>query len=208
MADPDAPPTAPKRWGLPRLLALAFAAGVLLFAFVWLGSRHDYDFYTPSDAGTEGGPETALPAPIAPDIDDGSGASGLRVGSTPNATPAPAGSAGISAPAPAPVTPTATVPAANPAAGDHTVPVPMTRQAPRYPPEELRRGIGGTVQVRVQVAADGTVQDSTIDSGSGNRNLDRAALAASRRWTFQPATRGGQPVKAEVVVPIEFKPRG
>jgi outer membrane biosynthesis protein TonB len=27
-----------------------------------------------------------------------------------------------------------------------------------------------------------------------------------RRWRFQPATQGGQPVVAEVIVPLDFAP--
>ena len=69
-------------------------------------------------------------------------------------------------------------------------------------------GAGGTVRVRVTVAADGSVDRLELAESSGNRYLDRAALETVRRWRFQPATRGGQPTAADVVVPITFNPDG
>jgi protein TonB len=33
-------------------------------------------------------------------------------------------------------------------------------------------------------------------------------MDAVRRWTFKPAVRGGQPVDADVIVPLEFNPGG
>ena len=35
----------------------------------------------------------------------------------------------------------------------------------------------------------------------------RAALEAVRRWRFKPATQGGQPVVADVIVPLDFAPQ-
>lgn len=209
MSELDAPPAAPvKRWSLPKLIALAFAAGLLLFVLVWLSSRHDYDFYTPGDTATAQDPNATLPAPIAPDLADGNGASGLRVDAAPATTaPPPTDAPGIVQRPAAPVATPVPAPDPNSVASDRAMPVPLTRQPPRYPPEELRRDIGGTVRVRVHVASDGSVESNAIEASSGSRNLDRAALEATRRWTFQPATRNGQPVPADVVVPIEFRAR-
>ncbi len=209
MSELDAPPAAPaKRWSLPKLLALAFAAGLVLFALVWLGSRHDNDFYTAPSEGSEAVPDATLPAPIAPDLADGNGASGLRVDAAPNtATPPPTDAPGIVQRPAAPVATPMPAPDSNIVASDRTTPIPLTRQPPRYPPEDLRRNIGGIVRVRIHVATDGSVESNDIATSSGSRNLDRAALEATRRWTFQPATRNGQPIPADVVVPIEFKPR-
>ena len=47
-----------------------------------------------------------------------------------------------------------------------------------------------------------------LAQSSGNRDLDRAALEAVRRWRFQPAQRNGQPVSATVIIPLEFNPGG
>ena len=40
---------------------------------------------------------------------------------------------------------------------------------------------------------------------SRSRDLDRAALAAVRGWTFEPALRDGKPVASTVQVPVDFR---
>ncbi|MCR6495995.1 energy transducer TonB [Thermomonas sp. S9] len=199
---------------LPKLVALAFAAGLLLFLLVWLGSRQPNDFYKAGDAPANATPPEALPAPLPPDLADGNASgnvSGLRVDPNAQAAPSP----------PPPARPAATVanaatgnpataqaaPAATGGSSDNQAqPTPLSSPAPRYPQEALRMNIGGSVKVRVTVAPDGRVDRLELAEGSGNRYLDRAALEAVRRWTFRPALRNGQPVQAEVVVPIQFDP--
>ena len=44
------------------------------------------------------------------------------------------------------------------------------------------------------------VLDVEIESSSGNRNLDREAQKAARRWRFNPAVQGGQKVASRVRV--------
>lgn len=90
-------------------------------------------------------------------------------------------------------------------------PAPVTREPqlldqapPEYPAAAARSGVEGTVRVRVEVGADGKPTDVSIAQSSRSRDLDRAALAAVRQWTFQPAMRDGQPVASAVEVPVEF----
>ena len=79
---------------------------------------------------------------------------------------------------------------------------------PRYPPEALRARQQGLVLLRLKVAADGSVSDLSIKHSSGFPALDDAALAAVRRWKFEPARIAGQPVAEDVEVPVRFQPRG
>ncbi|WP_287596996.1 energy transducer TonB [Thermomonas sp.] len=195
-------------------LAVAFGIGLLLFLLVWLNSRRSYDFYKADGTEATAGQSDALPVPLPPDLagsDGGDGnASGLRtVGrdgvTDPAAVPASDQPRIIEAPvrpAPPPVAQAA------PAPGDRAQPQPLSTPAPRYPREALRMGAGGTVRITVTVAADGSVERQELTDSSGNRHLDRAALEAVRRWRFQPATRNGKPVAAEVSVPIVFNPDG
>lgn len=189
-----------------KLAALAFAGGLLLFLLVWLKTRHDYDFYKADGTPAAPGQVDALPAPLPPDV--AGNASGLgMVGkdSASDVATAPAGEQPRIIEVP--TRPTAPPPAATPAAptsADRAIPQPISSPPPRYPQQALRMGVGGTVRVRVTVAADGSVDRLELAEGSDNRYLDRAALEAVRRWRFQPATRGGQPTAAEVVVPITF----
>jgi protein TonB len=77
---------------------------------------------------------------------------------------------------------------------------------PRYPPQELRQGIGGEVLLRVTIDADGRVLNVAVQRSSRNRNLDRAAIDAARKWRFNPGLRNGQKVGGDVLVPVNFNP--
>ena len=76
---------------------------------------------------------------------------------------------------------------------------------PVYPPRCLRLGIEGRVKLRVLVGEDGRPQEVTVDTSSGDAQLDESAMEAVRRWRFEAATRNGTPVRAWVKVPVEFK---
>ena len=60
------PPRLPPQ--LLKVLAIAFAAGLLLFFLVWLKSRRHYDFYKSDGTDTATGQASALPAPLPPDL--------------------------------------------------------------------------------------------------------------------------------------------
>lgn len=77
--------------------------------------------------------------------------------------------------------------------------------SPRYPSNELRNGIQGTVILRVLVDIDGKPVDVTIETSSGNRNLDKEARQhVLKTWRFKPAMQNGQAVQAYGLVPIAF----
>ncbi len=77
--------------------------------------------------------------------------------------------------------------------------------SPRYPINELRNGVQGTVLLRVLVDVDGTPVSVTVESSSGNRNLDKAALQhVLKTWRFKPAMQDGQAMQAYGLVPIAF----
>lgn len=76
---------------------------------------------------------------------------------------------------------------------------------PEYPRTALRRGLEGVVLLRVVVGIDGRPVEVGIERSSGHELLDREAMRhVLRRWSFQPATRDGQPIQAIGLVPIEF----
>ena len=77
--------------------------------------------------------------------------------------------------------------------------------SPRYPTNELRKGVQGTVILRVLVDIDGKPVDVTIETSSGNRNLDKEARQhVLKTWRFKPAMQNGQAVQAYGLVPIAF----
>jgi TonB family protein len=74
--------------------------------------------------------------------------------------------------------------------------------APVLPPE--LRGFQGSVRVRVKVDTEGRVEDVEIVRSSGDREVDRAALRAVRRWEYASAIHEGRPVTAVVDEILEF----
>jgi len=96
-------------------------------------------------------------------------------------------------PAPKPVTP------ASASAGY------LKNPAPEYPSLAMRRGWEGTVLLRVHVLASGKPSEVQIQKSSGRDQLDDAALAAVKRWSFVPAKQGDVALDGWVSVPIDFK---
>jgi protein TonB len=77
--------------------------------------------------------------------------------------------------------------------------------APAYPWISRSRGEQGRVILDVAVTADGHAKEVRIKRSSGSARLDRAALAAVKRWRFLPALSGGRAVAGRIDVPIAFR---
>lgn len=78
----------------------------------------------------------------------------------------------------------------------------------RYYPQELKnRRVEGTVEVWVYIDVEGKVQESRVNTSSGDERLDNAALRAAREFEFNPAQNRGDPVPVWVSVPITFSVR-
>ncbi len=80
-----------------------------------------------------------------------------------------------------------------------------TRVEPTYPPAARRAGEEGTVRLRVLVDESGRPKDVQVAKTSGFTRLDNAAVQAVRRWRFQAATDGSQPIAAWTQVAITFR---
>lgn len=76
---------------------------------------------------------------------------------------------------------------------------------PPYPPQAQRLGLEGKVVLRVHVLASGKAASVELQSSSGRKLLDEAAIAAVQGWTFAPARRGQTPIDGWATVPVEFK---
>jgi TonB family protein len=75
---------------------------------------------------------------------------------------------------------------------------------PAYP-EDLRLVAQGEVGLRVTIDKKGSVAEANI-SRSLHPYLDFASVQAVRQWTFEPATKGGEPVAATVSINMVFDP--
>jgi protein TonB len=78
---------------------------------------------------------------------------------------------------------------------------------PSYPSSALRQGIQGTAMLKVHVLIDGRVGDVVVQQSAGHPDLDQAAIEAVRRWRFEPARRGSDPVAMWVLLPVQFQIR-
>ena len=72
-------------------------------------------------------------------------------------------------------------------------------------PDDLRDSdLNSTFDALFTIHADGTASVKMVSS-TGNQTLDALALDAAKRWTFRPATRGGQPVESFLRLRVEFE---
>jgi protein TonB len=62
---------------------------------------------------------------------------------------------------------------------------------PEYPARAARMGDQGTVSLALLVGVDGKVASAKVQSSSGSRELDKAAINALSLCKFKPATSGG-----------------
>ncbi|MBD4484354.1 TonB family protein [Xanthomonas citri pv. citri] len=75
---------------------------------------------------------------------------------------------------------------------------------PKYPPAAFRAGVQGEVILIVDVDASGNVTNVSVEKSSRNRDLDRAAMDAARKWKFNASTVNGQKAAGRVRVPVNF----
>ncbi|MCX5801721.1 MAG: energy transducer TonB [Candidatus Eisenbacteria bacterium] len=88
--------------------------------------------------------------------------------------------------------------------GKYSPPTPIVMTWPSYPPAAQRRGIRGTVTVRVHVCADGTVDRAEIVSGLEDQACRAAATEAVMKFRFMPALLDDKPVDAWFACLVEF----
>ena len=83
------------------------------------------------------------------------------------------------------------------------LPRPYRRLRPEYPESAARAEAEGTVDVLVDVGADGEVGDVRVARWAGF-GLDESAIQAARQIKFRPAHLDGQPVAARALVQYKF----
>ena len=79
-----------------------------------------------------------------------------------------------------------------------------------YPPEAARKGVEGSVDVSFTISPQGKVSEVIVTSAVPSDIFNRAAIAAVRRWKYEPKTINGVPVEAHQQLRLQFKldPRG
>ena len=98
---------------------------------------------------------------------------------------AAAARAAAAAPKPQPAAPAATAATPSAPAASSTLRA-ISTPAPAYPPDAYRSATAGEVEVELTVGSDGSVTAARVVRSTPPRVFDRAALAAVKRWRFQP----------------------
>lgn len=80
----------------------------------------------------------------------------------------------------------------------------LNHQQPAYPGFATLYGLHGTVTVLVLVGTDGHPKDVKVETSSGYRELDEAAVNAARTWSFSPEIKNGIAAEAYVRTPVAF----
>ena len=76
---------------------------------------------------------------------------------------------------------------------------------PRYPESARRAGAQGTTLLKLRVLETGRVGEVVIEQSAGHRDLDNAAADAVKKWLFEPARMGQQPIAVWVILPVKFE---
>lgn len=78
------------------------------------------------------------------------------------------------------------------------------QQPPVYPRRALELGQQGTVLLHAEIMPDGLPRGLKVAQSSGHELLDSAALAAVRKWEFEPVRVNRKKVAGWVRVPVRF----
>jgi TonB family protein len=151
---------------------------------------------------------SAAPAPPAPAPAPATApAAGVPVVAAAAPEPAPAAQPAAAEPARTP----AQTPAASHRAGGEPPPVVqeaklVRRVNPDYPSAAKKDGISGFVDLEVTVSKQGNVDDVSVTQSTPPNMFDKSAVAAVRKWKYDPRFVDGLPSTAHLKVHLEFGP--
>jgi periplasmic protein TonB len=78
----------------------------------------------------------------------------------------------------------------------------VSQVKPVYPPEAKAARIQGTVQLLVEIAADGKVKNVSVISGPPE--LVKSAVDAVSQWAYQPTLLNKEPVEVITTVDVKY----
>jgi protein TonB len=81
----------------------------------------------------------------------------------------------------------------------------VARVEPAYPVDAAARGTQGVVELSFTVTAAGKVDDVRVMRATPPDTFDRAAVAAVRRWKFEPRTEDGVAVDSREHYRLVFR---
>jgi TonB family protein len=95
------------------------------------------------------------------------------------------------------------LPALPAATKDDHPPVPLKQVPPHYTDTMKKNRPKGDVIVDCIVDEKGAVTRAVVQT-SLTPDADQAALECVQQWTFEPAAKGGHPVKTRMRIPVRF----
>lgn len=75
---------------------------------------------------------------------------------------------------------------------------------PQYDEEARKEKVSGTVVFSLAISQKGVLEDIEVKRSLDPR-LDRKAMEALSKWRFEPAEKGGKPVRVRATVEITFR---
>ena len=85
-----------------------------------------------------------------------------------------------------------------------TAPKVLSKTEPAYTLEARNAKIEGTVELSVEIDADGLAQNIEV-TRSLDGGLDQSAVAAIQQWRFKPGEKNGKPVRVAAKIEVSFR---
>ena len=76
---------------------------------------------------------------------------------------------------------------------------------PRYPESARTAGAQGVTVLKLRILENGRVGQVLIEQSAGHPDLDLEAAEAIKKWLFEPARMGKQPIAVWVLLPVKFE---
>jgi periplasmic protein TonB len=82
----------------------------------------------------------------------------------------------------------------------------IRRVPPDYPSAAKRDGIEGSVDLEVAISSQGVVEDVSVVNATPPDMFEKSAVAAVRKWKYDPRFVDGLPSEAHLKVHLDFGP--
>lgn len=76
---------------------------------------------------------------------------------------------------------------------------------PAYPRDALRRGLEGSVKLKLRIDEFGEVREVAVEEGNPSGVFDESALEAFRNARFEAARKDGRPVRALIYIRVRYE---
>lgn len=86
-----------------------------------------------------------------------------------------------------------------------SVGVPHSCPESQYPVSALQAGVEGKSVMKFTITTEGRAANISVQTSSGNVDLDAAAVACAANWLYRPATQNGLPVTVPWVTAVNWK---